>query len=828
MRAFRDISIKSKLSTIILATSAIVLLLASSAFVTNELFTLRRSIVADLFTVADIIGLNSSGALLFYDSSSAEENLTALTAKPHILRAHLFTKDGNLFASYFREDLENQEPAHPTVWGYYAQNSPEAITKDDPIVKDSSFFHNRHIEVFKNINFDDEFIGTIYVQSDLDELDERLFWAAAIIFSIMLASMLLAYILASTLQSFISQPIYSLLSTMKMVSKNKNYSIREKKLGNDELGSLVDGFNEMLSQVEQRDLELKQYRVHLEEKVQQRTAELAEARDQALAANKAKSVFLANMSHEIRTPMNAVLGYAQILQRDSDLTKYQRDALQIVETSGNHLLGLINDILDISKIEAGAMEIRDENFYLDELVDAISAMFKIRCEQKRLGWHVENEIYEKVTVYGDQGKLRQILINLLGNAVKFTEKGEVVLRVAYGDKPDYYRFDVLDTGRGIDVVDQGRIFEPFQQETSGYDKGGTGLGLAITKRQIELMNGELSLKSELGEGSVFTALLPFAKGEGEVEAHGNYQQVSRVADGYDLLAIVVDDVEENRDILSHVLRDIGIDTVEAHNGQECIDILKEREVDIIFTDIRMPVMGGEEMIVYIRQHMKSDVPCIAISASTLAHQTQEMLDSGFNHFISKPFRFEAVYECLEKQLNIEFIYKNISQSDVELDTKDVSIVTNVQLSDALFNHLYEAAKLNDLTELEALVTKLTSDAATQAFGEQLSLLLDDYDTEGILEILNDLKHREHHDEQEDDSQHTDHSSLEMSKTDYVRLENAVKLNDISELEDILAELQQQKNKALRDFALRMDSLLSTYDIEGIEEYLATVQCIDEA
>ncbi|MEK7991638.1 MAG: ATP-binding protein [Thiotrichaceae bacterium] len=820
MRAFRDISIKSKLSTIILATSAIVLLLASTAFVTNELFSLRRSIAADLFTVADIIGLNSSGALLFYDASSAEENLTALTAKPHILRAHLFTKDGALFASYFREDLSNQEPQYPSVWGYYAQNNPEALTEDEPI-KDNSFFHNQYIEVFKNINFQDEFIGIIYVQSDLDELGESLFLAATIVFSIMLASLLLAYMIASILQGFISQPIYSLLTTMKMVSHNKNYSIREKKLGNDELGSLVDGFNEMLSQVEQRDLELKQYRAHLEEKVQQRTSELAEARDQALAANKAKSVFLANMSHEIRTPMNAVLGYAQILQRDSDLTKYQRDALKIVETSGNHLLGLINDILDISKIEAGAMEIRNENFYLDELVDGISAMFKIRCEQKRLGWHVENEVLEKTVIYGDQGKLRQILINLLGNAVKFTEKGEVVLRVSHGNTPDAYRFDVLDTGRGIGIEDQGRIFEPFQQETSGYDKGGTGLGLAITKRQVELMDGELSLKSKIGNGSVFTTILPFAASNGEVEFHGNYQQVKRLVDGYEILAVVVDDVEENRDILSHVLRDVGIDTIEAHNGLECINILKQKTVDIVFTDIRMPVMGGEEMITYIRQNLKLDIPCIAISASTLAHQTQGMLDFGFNQFISKPFRFEVIYECLEKQLDIEFIYSENVDYDSGFDEYDSSTAIQVTLSEDLYQRLYKAAQLNDLTELDIIMTDLKTDATTEAFSNKLASLLDNYNTEGILEILDKLK------QQEPTEQHTEiqtnSSCLEMSQADLSRLENAVKLNDISELEDILAELQQQKNKPLRDFALRMDSLLSNYDIEGIEEYLSKIK-----
>jgi len=744
MQIFRNVSIKRKISAIILFTSAIVLSLASGAFIAHELLTFRHRMVADLITLAEIIGNNSSGGLIFDDNHIVNENISALKAKSHIISAQIFKTDGQVFASYFNT-LAIPYAKHSHLRDYYFAH--QATWNDtNQEIEDNYFFESDYVEVYKKIIYDGEMIGTALIVSDLAEFYQRLQLGIMIVISVMLVSLLLAFILASRLQAVISDPIYRLLNTMKTVSEQKNYSIREKKISEDELGSLVDGFNGMLSQIEARDRELNQYYYHLEEKVAQRTIELAEARDQALAANKAKSIFLANMSHEIRTPMNAVLGYAQILQRDTQLNKEQRHSLKIIESSGNHLLGLINDILDISKIEAGAMELRQENFYLSELIDAIAAMFKVRCEQKHLEWRVSGNLEDKTLVYADQGKLRQILINLLGNAVKFTEKGEVSLCITQqSDDNEMYRIDVIDTGQGIPKADQRNIFEPFQQEKSGFDKGGTGLGLAITKRQVELMGGTLLVESEQGQGSCFSVVLRLETSSGEVVYHPQRSQVSRLAEGSLVHALVVDDVKENRDILSQMLGDIGAETREAVNGQDCLDKILEQRPDIVFMDIRMPVMDGMVTIRHIKQDQvfaEQKIPCVAISASTLRHQMRPVLDAGFDDFISKPFRFEAVYECLAKYLDVKFEYLE-PQQEQETEAKVVKVIdlSQVKLPKVLYDHLLESAELSDLTEIENCLSELNQgDAGQQALSTALKESLASYNMDNILETVQKVQY----------------------------------------------------------------------------------------
>jgi PAS domain S-box-containing protein len=483
----------------------------------------------------------------------------------------------------------------------------------------------------------------------------------------------------------------------------------------------------------------------LEDRVRERTADLARANDAlvieiaerkraedaAASASKAKSAFLAHMSHEIRTPLNAILGYAQILRRDRSLQPRQKEAIETIASSGNHLFNLIDEVLDLSKIEAGRMELQCSDFDLIELIARMEGMFRHRCEQKRLGLIVEPPLSPPRIVHGDEGKLRQVLINLLGNAVKFTDRGEVRLRVTRGSD-GAYQFAVEDTGIGITAEEQAEIFKPFQQGHIGASKGGTGLGLAISDRYIQLMGGRLEAASAPGRGArfFFTLSLPESAFQGREITPAN--NVQRLPAGCRVSALVVDDIKENRAILAGMLSDIGCEVLIAENARRAIELAAQEKPDIIFMDIWMPEMNGIDATRHIlRQMPKARI--VAHSASAFDHEQHRYLDAGFDDFFAKPFRYERVCECLANLLEIKLDSEPCSPEE------SVAFPPTIALPDTLSSRLRLAAEIHNVTELRACIEEVAALPDGKQMAACLRLWAANYDMEKIIAALTPSK-----------------------------------------------------------------------------------------
>jgi signal transduction histidine kinase/CheY-like chemotaxis protein len=613
MSFFKSLSIQRKLTSIIMLTTCIALVLACAAFVTHELFTFRGNLVSEMSTLTEIIGRNCASAVGFNLPENAEKTLADLGAHSQIMAACIY-RDGKVWARFPRTLRDAELPAQPPASGHRFEGNSLALSRPihDP---------------------DNEPIGAIFLRANLEQLSSRLRQDVGIAAAVLLVASIVAFLISARLQRVISVPVLKLSETARAVSDKKDYSVRAQKHGDDEVGTLIDSFNEMLTQIQKRDTELQV------------------ARAAAERANQAKSNFLSFMSHELRTPLTAIIGFSELLasEVETDGRREWVEDLRRVNDSGKYLLELINDILDISKIEAGKMEVHLESFDVATLVRDLNDVLRPLVERKSNRLMVEC-LDNLGTMQADRIKVRQCLLNLLSNASKFTEKGVITLsanRVSRGGS-DWLAFRVADTGIGMTPEQVGKLFRAFTQADDSTSRryGGTGLGLALTKKFCQLMGGDVSVVSEQGKGSTFTIELPAAAiGLTSNIAVAPSSAVPAAPASGDCI-LVIDDDPAVHQLLAEALRPEGYALTFASNGAEGLRLAKELRPAIITLDVIMPEMDGWVVL----SLLKADPELVAIPVIMLTVRADQ--DFGFAmglaDYLQKPIDPKRLIGVLKK------------------------------------------------------------------------------------------------------------------------------------------------------------------------------------
>ncbi len=666
-RARLVLSLRMKLIGVVLVTTLVALLVALAAMVAYDLRAYHQAWINDMSTQAELLGQTTAPALAFDDAKLARENLNLLRIRPQVRAAAVYRASGNAYATYAVSASENRFPRLP---------EPDGVS-----------VRGRDLVVFKRVVSNGEILGTVYLKADY-ELYDRIQTYLGIVTAVIAFAMLVAFALSSWLQRIVTRPILSVGTIAREVVEQRDYSRRAQRLSDDEVGELVGAFNDMMAEIERRTAELERslrenanevaerraaqqevmrLNTELEQRVRERTAQLEqvnrgleEATASAEHANRAKSEFISSMSHELRTPLNAILGFGQLMHSsgiDLPAAKQKEFSRHIVH-AGNHLLKLIDEILDLAKIESAQVMLSVETVALDMVLDECRTMIVPAAAKRNVQTRFPAAC--AASVMADRTRLKQVLLNLLSNAIKYNVEGGSVIVDVSERTPGRVRIAVRDTGPGLRGDQLGALFQPFNrlgQEATTVE--GTGIGLVVTKRLIELMHGTIEVSSTVGVGSEFAIDLPAAAPaaaravQADDAALVSAPRSSRPGGLAEPLLLYVEDNPANLTLVQEILGlRGGMRLISAPDARLGIELARAHQPQVILLDIHLPGLSGMDALAILRaEPSTADIPVIALTANAMPSHRDRALAAGFFRYVTKPISVRDLLAAIDAALS---------------------------------------------------------------------------------------------------------------------------------------------------------------------------------